>query len=77
MNNTIIIICTESNDIRNQIMDLRDHRIRLQRKIAILESILFWEPEHFTEEHHYWLSYYRADVERIKAREQLLRRYIR
>lgn len=61
------------NRIMTEIMDLRDCRIRLQRKAAMLEEKALWEPENFTEEDAYWLRYYRADIARIKATEEELR----
>ena len=61
------------NRIMTEIMDLRDCRIRLQRKVAMLEEKALWEPENFTEEDTYWLRYYRADIARIKATEEELR----
>lgn len=63
--------------IRNEIMDLRDMRIRLQRKVAELEDKEFWEPDTFSEDDRYWLLYYKADVARIKAQEQALRNQMR
>ena len=62
--------------IIEEIMDLRDARVRLQRKVALLEDKKFWEPENFTEEDAYWLRYYRADIARIKATEEELRHRI-
>jgi hypothetical protein len=56
-----------------EIMDLRDTRIRLQRKVAALEDKSLWEPDNFTEDDAYWLRYYRADIARIKASEEELR----
>lgn len=56
-----------------EIMDLRDERIRLQRKVAMLEDKALWEPSRFSEEDAYWLRYYRADIARIKATEDELR----
>lgn len=63
--------------LRNEIMDLRDMRIRLQRKVTELEEKEFWEPESFSYDDRYWLSYYKADVARIKAQEQALRNQMR
>lgn len=57
----------------NEIMDLRDIRIRLQRKVSLLEDKQLWEPKNFTEDDAYWLRYYRADIARIKATEEELR----
>lgn len=62
--------------ITEEIMDLRDVRIRLQRRVALLEDKKFWEPENFTEDDAYWLRYYRADIARIKATEEELRHRI-
>jgi hypothetical protein len=59
--------------IRDEIMDLRDARIRLQRKVAMLEEKALWEPMDFSQEDEYWLRYYRADIARIKATEEELR----
>lgn len=59
--------------IHEEIMDLRDTRIRLQRKVAMLEEKELWEPKAFTDEDAYWLRYYRADIARIKATEEELR----
>lgn len=59
--------------ITNEIMDLRDSRIRLQRKVAELEDKALWEPKNFTEEDGYWLRYYKADIARIKSVEEELR----
>lgn len=63
-----------NNRTINEIMDLRDERIRLGYKVAMLEDKAFWEPENFTKEDEYWLRYYRADIARIKATEEELRR---
>ena len=63
--------------LRNEIMDLRDARVRIQRKVAELEDKKFWEPDSFTPDDAYWLYYYKADVARIKAQEQALRNQIR
>lgn len=60
----------------DEIMDLRDCRIRLQYKVIALEDKAFWEPENFTDEDAYWLRYYRADIARIKAVEEELRHRI-
>lgn len=68
----------ENNEkIRNEIMDLRDMRIRIQRKAAELEDKEFWEPDTFTADDRYWLCYYKADIARIKAQEQALRNQMR
>lgn len=56
-----------------EIMDLRDCRIRFQRRVALLEDKALWEPENFSEEDAYWLRYYRAEIARIKATETELR----
>lgn len=61
------------NRITEEIMDLRDQRIRLQRKVSMLEDKSLWEPDKFSEEDAYWLRYYRADIARIKATEEELR----
>lgn len=61
------------NRLTAEIMDLRDARIRLQRKVAELEEKSLWEPNGFTEDDAYWLRYYRADIARIKAIEEELR----
>ena len=63
--------------IRNEIMDLRDMRIRLQRKATELEDKEFWEPDTFTPDDRYWLSYYKSAIARIKADEQALRNQMR
>lgn len=62
--------------VTEEIMDLRDARVRLQRKVAMLEEKALWEPESFTEEDAYWLRYYRADIARIKGTEEELRHRI-
>lgn len=59
--------------LRNKIMDLRDERIRLQRKVTILEDKLFWEPEAFSDVDRRWLACYKSNIEDIKAKEQMLR----
>ena len=59
--------------ITEEIMDLRDARIRLQRRVAMLKEKQLWEPENFSEDDAYWLRYYRADIARIKATEDELR----
>lgn len=61
------------NRLHEEIMDLRDTRIRLQRQVAALEDKALWEPNNFSEEDAYWLRYYRADIARIKAAENELR----
>lgn len=63
--------------IRNEIMDLRDMRIRIQRKVAELEDKEFWEPDTFSPDDREWLLYYKADIARIKAQEQVLRNRMR
>ena len=63
--------------LRNEIMDLRDMRIRIQRKAAELEDKKFWEPDTFSYDDEYWLRYYKADIARIKAQEQALRNQMR
>lgn len=63
--------------ITEEIMDLRDARIRLQRKVVMLEEKALWEPDSYTEEDEYWLRYYRADIARIKATEEELRHLIK
>jgi hypothetical protein len=65
------------NRITEEIMDLRDARIRLQRKVAMLEEKALWEPDSFTKEDEYWLRYYRADIARIKATEEELHHHIK
>lgn len=62
--------------IMEEIMDLRDARIRLQYKVIALEEKALWEPENFNEDDAYWLRYYRADIARIKAAEDELRRRV-
>ena len=59
--------------LMNEIMDLRDERVRLQRKVVMLEDKELWEPRRFTEEDAYWLRYYRENIARIKATEDELR----
>ena len=59
--------------IREEIMDLRDARIRLQRKVVVLEEKKLYEPEAFDYEDSYNLVTMMADIERIKAREDYLR----
>ena len=63
--------------LRNEIMDLRDMRIRIQRKVTGLEEKEFWEPDTFTPDDREWLLYFKADVARIKAQEQALRNRMR
>ena len=63
--------------LRNEIMDLRDMRIRLQRKASELEDKEFWEPDSFTADDRYWLLYYKSAIARIKADEQALRNQMR
>lgn len=61
------------NRLLNEILDLRDARIRLGYKVIALEDKSLWEPKNFTEEDSYWLRYYRAEIARIKATEEELR----
>ena len=61
------------NRFAKEIMDLRDSRIRLQRRVAMLEDKELWEPKNFTEEDAYWLRYYRENIVHIKATEDELR----
>ena len=63
--------------LRNEIMDLRDMRIRIQRKVTELEEKEFWEPDTFTPDDREWLLYFKTDVARIKAQEQALRNRMR
>jgi hypothetical protein len=65
-----------NNRLMTEIMDLRDCRIRLQRRVAMLEDKALWEPKNFTEDDAYWLRYYKADIARIKAAEAELRERI-
>ena len=62
----------KNNRLITEIMDLRDARVRLQRRVALLEDKALWEPNSFTEEDFYWLRYYRAEIARIKATEEEL-----
>ena len=59
--------------VANRIMDLRDERIRIQRKIAILEDKKFYEPEFFTHNEEMRLELYRKEVAEIKAKEDQYR----
>ena len=59
--------------LRDEIMDLRDHRIRMQRKLIALEDKEFFEPKAFTEEDAYLVRYYRAEIAQVKATEDELR----
>jgi hypothetical protein len=61
----------------NEIMDLRDQRVRLQRKVAELEDKQFWEPDALTPGELYLLAYYRSQVVRIKATEEELRKQMK
>lgn len=68
---------SNNEKLRNEIMDLRDMRVRLQRKAAELEDKEFWEPEAFSADDRYWLLYYKSAIARIKADEQALRNQMR
>lgn len=46
----MLMVKDKANYLRQQRMDLRDERIRLQRKLSALQDIEFWEPENFTDE---------------------------
>lgn len=78
---TVVVITQTEKDrknavIRQQIMDLRDHRYRLYKEIAKLEDKQVYEPANFTPDDAYWLYYHKADVARIKAEETRLRALI-
>lgn len=62
-----------NNRLMTEIMDLRDCRVRLQRKVTMLEDKELWEPHAFSADDFYWLRYYRAEIARIKAVEDELR----
>lgn len=62
-----------NNRITEEIMDLRDTRIRMQYKAIALQDKQFWEPNNFTEDDAYMLRFYRAEIARIKATEEELR----
>ena len=64
---------SNNDKLRNEIMDLRDMRVRLQRKANELEDKKFWEPDTFSFEDQYWLNYYNASIRAIKVNEQELR----
>ena len=66
-------IRNDNRRLTNEIMDLRDQRVRLQRKIAELEDKQFWEPDSFTPGDSYLLSYYKSEVLLIKITENALR----
>lgn len=66
-----------NEQIRSRIMDLRDSRIRIQRKVAELEDKQLFEPENFNADDQYWLRYHKSDVARIKAEEARLRTLVR
>ena len=63
-------------DIRNEIMDTRDRRVRLQRELAYLHDIEFWEPENL----HWWqaarIAELKAEIAKLKAHEDSLRALI-
>ena len=67
---------SNNEKLRNEIMDLRDMRIRLQRKATELENKEFWEPDAFSPDDKYWLLYYKSAIARIKVEEQALRNRI-
>lgn len=58
--------------IRNKIMDLRDERIRIQRKLVEIEDILFWDPTSITEKQKNLLETYKTNIKSIKTKEQKL-----
>jgi hypothetical protein len=64
---------SNNDKLRNEIMDLRDMRIRLQRKAHELEDKKFWEPDSFSFDDEYWLNYYNTAIAAIKKSEQDLR----
>lgn len=61
----------------NKIMDLRDQRVRLQRKVAELEDKQFWESDNFTASDLYLLAYYKNQITHIKEIEAGLRNQIK
>ena len=61
----------------NEIMDLRDQRVCLQRKVIMLEDKQLWEPYNFNSSDMYWLKYYKSQIDRIKATEEELRKQLR
>lgn len=63
-------------DIRNEIMDTRDRRVRLQRELAYLHDIEFWEPEnlHWTQAKR--IAELKAEIAKLKAYEDSLRALI-
>ena len=60
------------NRIFNELLDLRDSRIRYQRLAAALLEKELWEPENITAEDASWLRYYRGKIALIKADEEEL-----
>ena len=54
---------------RNRLMDLRDERIRAQRKVIELRDIEIWEPENFTASHSQLIAIYENHINTIKRQE--------
>lgn len=73
---TITIKYNDRTTVRNQIMDLRDNRIKIQREIASLEDLQFWAPWAFTTEQEQHLAQLKVQVECIKVQEKALRNLI-
>ena len=66
-------IAEHNAQIRKEIMDLRDSRIRIQREVAKLEDDQLFEPHNFTYDDAIRLRALKADIARIKAEEARLR----
>ena len=56
---------------RERRMDLRDERVRLQRRLAALKDIEFWEPESLTQQQKHQmkvLTYKIAELREVERR---------
>lgn len=62
--------------LRNKIMDLRDNRIRIQRKINELQGILFWEPYNFTKAQQLQLEKLTLKAAKLYKQEKTIHNYI-
>ena len=60
---------------REQRMDLRDERVRLQRKLYALLDIELWEPEKLTEQQKETIKVLQLKIAEIQEAEKELREY--
>ena len=60
---------------KEQRMDLRDERVRLQRKLYALLDIELWEPENLTTEQKQQIKALQLKIAELKELEEELKNY--